>query len=575
MTSHHIQRSRAREAPWLSECSIFVCLKGALLIVVYAIASMAFMMDPLHALPSIDPRVVKKLEEGGAARILVVFAEQEESNNSPLDLNSPSQFLSRLLGKDSSSVRQIGGLPIAVTEINHAGLELLESNRLVAAVYADEPERHLLHMSLPLMGIDSTYEKSPRGDGYSIAILDSGVNYEHPFLKGKLKAEACFSTSESDLYAVRTLCPNEEIVDMTPGSGLHCKVNPEECSHGTHVAGIALGGFDNKENPQGSGVAHEAGLISIQVFTEFSDPWVCGKDTTPCIMSFPSNQIAALGYIRTLVQEGDLKVAAVNMSLGGKRRERACNNDPRGAIVQELRNLGVATVIASGNDAFHDAVSEPACIPEAITVAASKSNDAGLNTGFSNASDLVDFVAPGTGITSSLTQGFGMSSGTSMAAPHVAGAFALLRSHVPSATVIQIETALQATSKRVVDPRTDLEFHFPDVGKAANKLEMLAGNSERIEKKDAEVKNALKDIIGSPRIMVVIEEEGIMHGDAQIQTAKEQIRNKFGPVGFHQVTNNLFILERRQGFDLVELGYVAAQFGENTKLYSDTPNRTQ
>ena len=539
-----------------------------------AAMSVAFASGSLHALPSIDPRVSEQLEMADAARILVVLAPPPVGEAAALGVDSPTRFLTQILADDAFSVKQISSLPIAVAEVNRTGLKRLEENPLIAAVYADEPEDPFLHVSVPLMEADAAHGADIVGAGHSIAILDTGVNYEHPFLTGKLQAEACFSTSKSMVYNVRTLCPNGEDVDTTPGSGLHCTGNPAQCSHGTHVAGIALGGPGQGQEYQASGVAYEAGLIAIQVFTEFNDGWRCGgSDKTPCIKSFPSDQLTALEHVRTLADE--FKIAAVNMSLGAQRREDACNNDPRSAVINELRDLGIATVIASGNDGFYNAVSEPACVPEAIAVGASRADDIGLNTEFSNTSDLVDFVAPGTNVKSSLPQGFGAMSGTSMAAPHVAGIFALLRSHVPHATVGQIQVALQATSKRTIDPRTNLELHFPDVNKAAETLQMLAGDAQRKDDLPTDFAMMKAGVVGLPRIIVVVDENGIVRDEMRYREAMTHLRDKFGVSQVARVAVNRFILEKHPGFDSADVVYLVQHLGQNTKLYGDSPNVTQ
>ena len=540
-----------------------------------AAMSTALVTASLHAMPSIDPRVNEQLEMRDAARILIVLARPPAGEGASFAVDAPTRFLEDVLADDAFSVKQISSLPIAVAEVNRAGLKRLEQNPLIAAIHVDEPQSPFLRKSIPLMEVDAAHKAEIVGTGHSLAILDTGINYEHPFLKGKLQAEACFSTPKSMVYKVSTLCPNGEAVDTTPGSGLHCKGNPAQCSHGTHVAGIALGGPDQAEEFQVSGVAHEAGLIAIQVFTEFSDTWMCGgSDNTPCIKSFPSDQIAALEHVRTLAD--DFEIAAVNMSLGGARKEAECNNDPRSAIINELRGLGIATVVASGNDGFYNAVSEPACVSAAIAVGASKVDEIGLNIDFSNTSDLIDFVAPGTKVKSSLTEGFGVMTGTSMAAPHIAGTIALLRSHVPHATVGQIEVALQASSKRTIDPRTNVELHFPNVLKAASTLKMLAG--EAVAKDAASsglaMAKAVAAVIGVPRIIVVVDKNDIVRDAIRYRRAMTQLQDKFGAMHVNQVAVNRFILENRQGFDSAQLGYVIQQFGDNTKLYSDSPNST-
>jgi len=148
------------------------------------------------------------------------------------------------------------------------------------------------------------------------------------------------------------------------------------------------------------------------------------------------------------------------MSLGGGRNTSACNNDPLRPVIRQLLRAGVPTVVSSGNSGFRNAVGAPACIPEAIAVGATDDND--RVTGFSNISRQVQLLAPGQSINSSVTGGgFGNKNGTSMAAPHVAGAFALYRSLDPSKSVAQMMKIFRASGKPVriaglTIPRIDL-----------------------------------------------------------------------------------------------------------------------
>jgi subtilisin family serine protease len=107
--------------------------------------------------------------------------------------------------------------------------------------------------------------------------------------------------------------------------------------------------------------------------------------------------------------------------------------------------VGIATVIAAGNDGRLNAISEPACISSAVSVSATDDSDE--IPSFSNAAAFLSLWAPGLAIRAPLSGsvGFIEASGTSMAAPHVAGAWAMLRQADPSASVDEILTILQNT----------------------------------------------------------------------------------------------------------------------------------
>ena len=92
----------------------------------------------------------------------------------------------------------------------------------------------------------------------------------------------------------------------------------------------------------------------------------------------------------------------------------------------------------------------PACISSAVTVGSTTKTDS--DGGFSNSSSLVELLAPGSSINSSVPGGgFGLKSGTSMAAPHVAGAWAVLRQVAPTASVATLLGHLQSTGKPITD----------------------------------------------------------------------------------------------------------------------------
>ncbi|MGH9802369.1 MAG: BACON domain-containing protein, partial [Blastocatellia bacterium] len=117
--------------------------------------------------------------------------------------------------------------------------------------------------------------------------------------------------------------------------------------------------------------------------------------------------------------------------------------------------------MASGNEGFTNAVSFPACISSAISVGST--DDGSLNTtidavsSFSNSASILTMLAPGRWINSSVPDNkFVNFSGTSMAAPHVAGAWALLKSAAPNATLQQIQNALTSTGKQITDTRNSI-----------------------------------------------------------------------------------------------------------------------
>ncbi|HWP00755.1 MAG TPA: S8 family serine peptidase [Methylococcus sp.] len=355
------------------------------------------------------------------------------------------------------AVRRFEISPMIALNVNQTELEALASDPRVVRIHYDRKEYPMLNESVPLIGMtgaDGAYVLGATGQGQAVAVLDTGVEADHPFLRSKVIAEACFSNGAGDGIS---LCPDGSDTQLGPGAAdattpACFSGSTNLCSHGTHVAGIAAGKDTAGGNHPPYGVAKNAAIVAVQVFTRFNDPSVC-EGSPPCILTYPSDYIAGLEWVYSNRDElpGGAQVAAANLSLGGVAAYTSyCDSDPRKPIIDSLRSVGVATVIASGNEYYVNAVSAPGCISTAVTVASSTKQD--TISSFSNMAFMVDLVAPGSDILSSIPGGdYAYDDGTSMAAPHVAGAFAALRSRLPNVSVSQIENALKETGTPIAD----------------------------------------------------------------------------------------------------------------------------
>ena len=392
-------------------------------------------------------------------------------------------LMQRYPALDTPVTRRLLTMPLIITDATPAQIATLQSDPAVAAVRVSRLYRPALSESTTRIGARVATAAGYAGAGTSVAVLDTGVAKSHPFLAGSVVQEACFST-RSTTYGAMPLCPGATEQSTGADSALPCPDGLGGCDHGTHVAGIIAGRPTLVDGMMTSGVAPASKLIAIQVFSRFDHTdaaQACGRTATQdCVLSFESDVLAALDYLaaqRTTPAWGTL--AAVNVSLGVEPSPTACDDDvidgmgTYKAYVDALRSTGVATVISAGNDGTTNGVSHPACISTAVSVGATDTLRVGLEredqvSAFSNAPSLsanqptpaddrlLDLLAPGDSILSSMAYPSGsyqMLSGTSMAAPHVAGAWAVLKSIVPSASVSQLQTLLRDTGVLISDTR--------------------------------------------------------------------------------------------------------------------------
>lgn len=353
--------------------------------------------------------------------------------------------------------------PVVVVEADRKQIERLARDPDVVAVVADSPQPPADLESNIVVGATPTVASGIDGTGTVVAVLDTGVDGNHPFLAGKVVAEACFAASSS--------CPNGGVLQVGPGSAVPCTYAVRGCRHGTHVAGIAAG--RHTDTIPFDGVAPGANIIAVQVFTRFEgDLCIALQNESPCTLSLPSDRIAGLEFVAWMT--GYFNVAAANMSIGGGMFREACDFDPEKPIIDLLRQLDVATTISAGNDGSSTDLSAPGCISSAVTVGATTKLDAFAS--FTNSNPLVDVVAPGVAINSSIPGGAIASfNGTSMAAPHVMGAFALARQLFPSQPLAVTQAQIVNSGPLLIDARNGLGFHRLDVMEAFHAVQIDPG----------------------------------------------------------------------------------------------------
>ncbi|KAI9292360.1 subtilisin-like protein, partial [Neoconidiobolus thromboides FSU 785] len=231
---------------------------------------------------------------------------------------------------------------------------------------------------------------SHQGQNIDIYILDSGVNEQHRDFGGRAKLVANFVSNESeeDLFG-----------------------------HGTHVSGI-IGGKDY-------GVAKKSNLYGIKILNKRGEGSV-------------SQALYALAFIIKRVEKNPRR-SIINLSLAGDFSE-ALNQ----AVDIAYKQLNIAVIVAAGNQNKNACLTSPGSAKGVVAVGNSDDNDRISRT--SNYGPCITLFAPGSKIRSaSNTDNFGSKilSGTSMAAPHIAGIAALFWSMKPQLNVEQLYTLIQ------------------------------------------------------------------------------------------------------------------------------------
>jgi subtilisin family serine protease len=287
-------------------------------------------------------------------------------------------------------------------------------------------------------------------DQRRIAIVDSGIFGTHPELADRILRRDVVQPRAGGGY------------DVVPGTS----ADNDSCGvgHGTAVAGVAAAATNNGAGI--AGVAWDARLVDIALSTRGS----CDPSDVKVVAAL--GRLADAGYQQSIGG----RVDAVTLSLGGREPSGGCPAALQRAI-DGVHAQGTVVVAAAGNDGDL-AVSVPAMCRNVIAVAATDRDD--RRASYSAMARYLDVAAPGgdqgAGVLSTCRPGSMMRcdssgiapvTGTSFAAPYVAGAVALLRDVNPRLTPAQIESVLELTAKGGTRHDHELGWGLIDLGAAA------------------------------------------------------------------------------------------------------------
>jgi subtilisin len=395
-------------------------------------------------------RLVERVRTAGTLRVIVNLRLGAEASSpaSPQAIAGAQERLAQRLWARGHSLpgwQVLRSISVVMMEVDASLLAALLADPEVESIEEDRLAKPHVDDDAHEIGINAV---GPWGLGYTgvgraIAILDTGVDRTHPYLGGRVVAEACFSTSVP-FFQVNSLCPNGEMTQIGPGAAAPCS-GYSHCAHGTQVAGIAAG-FESLDK---SGIAPGAQIIAIQVYSRVTDPAVCGGQAS-CIRSYASDRLRALDHVYSL--RNAHAIAAVNLSLGGTTypSQASCDaaNSTTKQAIDQLRAIGIASVAATGNDGLRDLIAEPACISSVISVATSYDlDDVGTQ---SNLAPYVTTFGYGGGLSSSIPGGgFGPLSGTSASAAQIAGGIAVLRQANSEPSVGDMIAVMRSTGRGI------------------------------------------------------------------------------------------------------------------------------
>jgi subtilisin family serine protease len=381
--------------------------------------------------------VQQELSTVGAAVVSVVL----RSDLSATELAEARAEVERRLTDPGSKVvynfRSGPGMSLLIA--SDADLQTLADNPAVERFSVSPPVVPQLNDTRAIVGADAAYDSGYTGTGRTIAVFDTGVDSTHPDLSDNVVDEVCFCNNSQ----TGPCCPNGTLHQFGPGAA----ADPDPDGHGTHVAGIVTSAGSIAPRGVAPGTNFVAGRVEGGSFDDivYALEW----------LSFEHPEVDAVNLsVGTRSTYGD------NCDLGNPD---AYVTNLANAI-HNLRDMGILTVIASGNAQLgplgsKSGMSVPACISGVISVGATDKND--VPALFGNQSQGMKLYAPGAGFMPSdqpqvscpdgdefciLSTGLGGTTnrmeGTSMAAPHVTAAVALIKQASPDLTADEVEACL-------------------------------------------------------------------------------------------------------------------------------------
>lgn len=377
------------------------------------------------------------------------------------------------LGFSSKKFQSLNALGILIVSLTEEEVERLVGSKdpRIKAISPNIPiATPKLIFSVDSLNVPKWRNLGYGGAGQTIAVFDIGIDKNHEFMKNaagvsRVTYEGCFGTNQPGILNYVSPCGDPstdgDSEDYVPNQGglltlSQCGTTADECSHGLMVAGIAAG----RRSDGMYGVAPDANIASIKVVTYEQNGYAP-------ITFFNADVLKAANRLATAVQGMPYPVPyTINLSMGGSTVFNGnCDGYVAGfkSAFDALKARGIPVVIATGNNGTGSdssgsnwGINFPSCI-SGVTKVSSVNNytDNITISPFSNyfktGAPFVgeyQFFAPGNTIYTSKRGGYIGQWGTSFAAPHVAGIYALLKQGYPTQSVDGLSALIAVHSRK-------------------------------------------------------------------------------------------------------------------------------
>ncbi len=423
---------------------------------------------------SIDDNVFEDLDKNSKVDVIIMLKEDTSGTRSGSSGSEAStsiavkqeNVLSDLMEEDFELKYKFSNVEAISGKVSAQGLAKLANDPNVLRIY--KPGIAVAHRAEAnsLINADDVWLRNLQGlnitgAGETICVIDSGIDYTHTEF-GSCTEEEFLAGNCSKVISGYDFCGSDGGGCTTPDA------NPfDDDGHGTHVAGIAAGNGISGNN---KGIAFDAKIVAIKALN------ASGRGDF-------SNIASGIDWCVNNASKFNISVIVMSLGDSGEHNLSSCPASTYSATTSAINNAtaaGIFVVASSGNSGFDDGISYPACLANVTSVGAVDDGSEGTTEdnipNFVNSDEILDLLAPGCKVVSTVptgsctnchSSGYLSGSGTSMAAPFVGGAAALIFQHerLEGVTIDpgEIRTVLKNKGVNVTDSKNSLVFPRIDI----------------------------------------------------------------------------------------------------------------